>query len=108
MHPEIRLNFAPFNTKEFYSHVSNCIISCDLFATIALIWLVTGVSNKAVILLGITIILLNLFVERFVTILNTPDIADACYGIAGVILAGIFITIIKLFGLKVYQFKNKY
>lgn len=58
-----------------------------------------GVPLKAIGLLGIVIIIANLVYELWLPILNTRDIMDAYYGIAGTGIAFVYLTIIKKFGL---------
>ncbi len=43
---------------------------------------------------------MNIIVELFITVLNTPDIIDALYGIAGILLAYCFALFLKTSGLK--------
>ena len=100
---QFRLPFVPFTIKDFYSHVSNFIISYNIVAAIAFIWLLQGASLKMCLWLCLAFIIINIGVERFVTVLNTRDIMDAGYGIAGTLLAFCFAWIVKQSGLKEYQ-----
>lgn len=97
------LPFAPFNNTDFYSHISNFIISYNLVTIISFIWLLQGVSLKIILWLCVICIFINIIVESFVTVLNTPDITDAWYGIAGVLLAFIFAVVAKKKGLRNYE-----
>lgn len=100
---KFQLSFPPFSKQDFYSHVSNCIISYNIVVIISLIWLLQGISVKFVLWLCIIVVLINVIVETFVTVLNTPDVIDAVYGFAGVLLAGIFAVVAKKYGLKEYR-----
>lgn len=93
------LPFAPFNIGEFYSHISNFIITYNIVAVISFIWLLQGASLKMVKWLCVFFVLINIIVELFVTVLNTPDIVDALYGIAGILLAFSFALVLKTSGL---------
>lgn len=84
---------------DFYHHISNGCISYLLYTAVGYFWLMMGVPLKAIGLLGIVIIIANLVYELWLPILNTRDIMDAYYGIAGTGIAFVYLTIIKKFGL---------
>jgi hypothetical protein len=42
----------------------------------------------------------NFIYEIFLSYLNTPDIIDACYGVAGVATTQIYLYFAKHFGIK--------
>ena len=68
---------------DFYSHVSNFSISCLLYMGIGYFWLLSGMRFKY---------------ELFISVLNTRDIIDAYYGVAGTAVAFLFLFICKRFG----------
>ena len=92
---------------DFYLHISNFSISYLLFAVIGYFWLMVGVKFKYITALGISILISNLIYELFIPVLNTPDIVDAYFGFAGTILAFIFLSITKKFGLKLNSLQEK-
>lgn len=72
--------------REVCSHISNFAITSIMVALMAFIMGLQGAPFKSVIWLGAVAIVLNFVVELFVPILNTPDVIDAFYGVAGVVL----------------------
>jgi len=75
---------------EAATHVSNFALSSMIVALMSFIMALQGGTFKLVIYLSLIIIALNLIVETIIRILNTPDLIDAIYGAAGVIVtAGI-------------------
>lgn len=85
---------------DFYSHISNFSISLIIYMTIGYIGMMFGLKMKSILLIGVLIVLLNLIVEFFVPILNTPDAVDAIFGISGVCVGLIILYVMKKFGLK--------
>ena len=71
---------------EVSSHISNFAITSLMVALLAFIMTLQGAPFKSVIWLAITAVLINFIVEVLISILNTPDIIDAYYGSAGVLL----------------------
>ena len=84
----------------FYQHISNFAISYLLLSGIGFMWLLLGISFKYVTYLAISILIINFVYELWISILNTPDIFDAYYGLSGTILALSFLIITKKYGLK--------
>ncbi len=66
---------------------------------IAFIWLLRGLNTVPFVWLFSVAIGLNLIVETFVVVLNTPDILDAVFGIFGVLFAMICTLLLKKFGI---------
>lgn len=91
------------HTKEFYSHISNFIISYNIVAIISFIWLIQGIRFQYIIGLGIAAIAVNFIVEILVTIANTPDVIDAVYGLIGIVFALLTSYLIKKGGLRPYK-----
>jgi len=83
---------------DFYSHVSNFSISCLLYMGIGYFWLISGMRFKYVIALGVAFLASNFIYELFISVLNTRDIIDAYYGVAGTAVAFLFLFICKRFG----------
>jgi hypothetical protein len=84
---------------DFYFHVSNFSISILVYLTMGYVWLLMGLRIRAVVLAGIVIIVINFIYELFIPILNTPDIIDAYYGLAGVVLSFLFLFFTYRYGL---------
>ena len=85
---------------DFYFHVSNFVISYFIYAGIGYFWLMLGVNFKYIIALGIASVLANLIYELWIPILNTPDLIDAYFGLAGTFTAFVFLLLTFKFGLK--------
>ena len=82
LRPELLLALAP----TFYSHVYNFGLSYLCVAGIGYPWLMMGVPMRKVVLLGAAVVALNLLYEGLLPILNTRDMVDAVYGVAGAVL----------------------
>ncbi|EDT78901.1 putative uncharacterized conserved protein [Clostridium perfringens NCTC 8239] len=57
------------------------------------------VKFRYIIALGISLILGNFVYELFLSIINTKDIVDAIYGLAGCLLSFIYLVLMKKYGL---------
>ncbi|HAT4124718.1 TPA: hypothetical protein I9Z60_001054 [Clostridium perfringens] len=57
------------------------------------------VKFRYVIVLGISLILGNFIYELFLSVINTKDIIDAIYGLAGCLLSFIYLALLKKYGL---------
>jgi hypothetical protein len=84
---------------DFYYHVSNFSLSMLIYLTLGYVWLLIGLNIKHVAMAGIVIVLINFIYELFIPVLNTPDIVDAYYGLAGVVLSFLFLYAVDKFGL---------
>jgi hypothetical protein len=83
----------------FYTHVSNFSLSYVLYAGIGFLWLIIGVPLRFLVLAGLVLIAANLVYELFLPVLNTRDPVDAVYGIAGTLLALLWLVVVRRFGL---------
>ena len=92
-------NFLP----EFYSHISNFCLSYILYSGIGYFWIMVGVKFKYIVALGFVILASNFIFELFINVLNTPDIIDAYYGVAGTLFALLFLFISYKFGFKAIE-----
>lgn len=88
------LNILP----DFYNHISNFTLSFLIYITVGYVGLMAGMKSKHLIIIEILFVLLNLIIEFFISILNTPDMIDAVYGIFGTIVGLIFLLIAKKYG----------
>lgn len=84
----------------FFSHISNFYITSILMCIISLIWLLQGAPFKLIIWLGLIAIALNFIIEVFVRFMNTPDVMDAVYGTAGVVVTVLLMWVLKKVGLQ--------
>ncbi|EOU1903661.1 hypothetical protein GZ979_001917 [Clostridium perfringens] len=57
------------------------------------------VKFRYVIALGISLILGNFIYELFLSVINTKDIIDAIYGLAGCLLSFVYLALLKKYGL---------
>lgn len=94
-----RSEFILTHVSDFYLHVSNASISCLLYAGVGYFWLMLGVSMKRVALAGLAVIVGNFVYELFLPILNTRDIIDAWYGVAGVVCGFVVLWVIDRRGM---------
>src|SRR5690554_4952058 len=85
------LGFMP----SFYQHISNFTISYLFYAGIGYFWLLMGMKFQYIIFLGMAILAANFIYELFISILNTPDIMDAFFGLAGTVLGFLFLFFVK-------------
>ena len=65
------------------------------------------VKFRYVIALGISLILGNFIYELFLSVINTKDIIDAIYGLAGCLLSFIYLVLMKKYGLILNEQKDK-
>lgn len=96
----LKINYLLNAVPEFYNHISNFSISFIIYITIGYVGLMSGLTTKKLVLIGALIVLLNLIVEFYISILNIPDSTDASFGILGVLLGLIFLATAKKYGLK--------
>lgn len=68
---------------DYHQHISNFSITFLLYAGIGYLWLLAGVRMVHIIGLGAALVLANLAYEWWLPVLNTQDVVDAYYGIAG-------------------------
>lgn len=86
---------------EINSHISNFSLSLLVYLAIGFTWMLQGAAFKKVVLSGAIIIMANLLCETVMGFMNTPDIIDAVYGIAGTLISFFFLLITKKHGLRV-------
>ena len=94
LQPAIILKYVP----DFFSHISNfsltyLLVSSGYFA------LLSGLPLNRIYILCAIGIIGNFIYEIWIPVLNTPDIIDAWYGVAGVIFGIVFLAIVKRYGL---------
>jgi hypothetical protein len=96
---ELRPEFLISVLPDFYAHISNFVITFELVLLISFVWVLRGLNTVPFVWLFSVAIVLNLIIESFVWILNTPDILDAVFGIFGVLLAIVCTLLLKAFGI---------
>ena len=84
----------------FYNHVSNFSLSFIIYITIGYVGLMANLTLRHIIVIGLTILLLNLVTEFLISFLNTPDTIDAIFGIVGVVLGFVFLFLANRYGYK--------
>ncbi|CAN5693581.1 hypothetical protein BH11MYX1_BH11MYX1_15460 [soil metagenome] len=78
-------------------HLSNFALSLMFIVAVGLFPILFGTYRTIGISMA-AVVVINLVVELWVPILNTPDLADAWAGIAGVGVGGLALAIIQRFG----------
>ena len=97
---ELRMSQLEHIFPDFYLHISNLSLSCLLLMTSGFIMLLTGSKFRFIAIVGVVLILANVFIETDINILNTPDPTDLIYGIAGVLIGMLFLLFVQRFGLQ--------
>ena len=91
------LNWDP----DFYSHISNFSISILIFITMGYVGLMFGINTRQILIVGILIILANLFVEFLIPFLNTQDGMDAVFGVIGVVMGLGYLILARRYGMRI-------
>lgn len=87
----------------FLSHITNLALCLMLLLIFGYIVLFLGGKMKVVTIAAITVAVISTVYECFLPMLNTPDILDAVFGIAGISTAYTYLLMLKLKGLTVKQ-----
>lgn len=107
-HEWARFEFITEIMPDFFIHISNYTLSYLLYGGIGYLWLLIGIPFRFILFFGVLLIGINLIYELYIPILNTPDIVDAYFGIAGTVVAFLFLTYVKFFGMiKIEDAENK-
>ena len=80
------------------SHITNFTLSLLLCTLIGYVLLLTSKKYVSNIMVGILLVLTNFIYEMFLPILNTTDIIDALYGLAGVAISLVYLYFIGKYG----------
>lgn len=99
-HPGLRIHDALGLPADFYAHISNFSISYMIYAGAGFVWLQLGVAVRVVLAFGTALLLANVVYELWLPVLNTPDVVDAYYGIAGTLLALTLLLLVRRYGLR--------
>lgn len=84
-------------------HITNFSLSLLVLLCLGFAVLVFGGTIKSITIVGLLIIAFNFIYEIFLPVLNTPDIADALFGLLGVVLAYVYLIRLKAKGLIMKQ-----
>lgn len=88
-----------FINNTITSHISNFSLSILFYLFYGYIIILFDVKFRYVIALGISLILGNFIYELFLSVINTKDIIDAIYELAGYLLSFIYLALLKKYGL---------
>lgn len=83
---------------EINSHISNFALSLLVYLGVGFTWLLQKNNFKKIMLLGLFIIIANVLCETVMGAINTTDILDAVYGIAGMIISFCFLAVTNKYG----------
>lgn len=86
---------------EINSHISNFVISMIFYLGIGYTWILQKNAFKNVILLGVFVVIANVMCETVMGFLNTADIIDAVYGIAGTMISFCFLFVVNKCGVEI-------
>lgn len=78
-------------------HLSNLAL-CLMFVPAAGLFPVLNRRYRSIWLIMAGVIAVNFIVELWLTVLNTPDLSDACWGVAGVVIGGLVLAVIDRWG----------
>jgi hypothetical protein len=85
---------------EIGSHVSNFALSTLFLFTAGALNMLTKASWRYILSAALILAIANFIAEIFVTALNTKDIVDAIYGVAGVIFALGLLPFMQKYGIR--------
>ena len=80
------------------SHITNFTLSLLLCTFIGYLLLSAGKKYISNAVIGILLIIANFIYELFLPVLNTRDVIDALYGLAGVTVSLIYLFVISRYG----------
>lgn len=80
------------------SHITNFTLSLLLCAFIGYLLLSAGKKYISNAVIGILLIIANFIYELLLPVLNTRDVIDALYGLAGVTVSLIYLFVISRYG----------
>ncbi|MDD3458720.1 MAG: hypothetical protein PHO74_04535 [Weeksellaceae bacterium] len=95
----VRSQFFLLRDPEFYSHISNFSISFMLCLVFGFMEILFSGKVKNTLWFAVLLILSNFIYELFIPFINTPDIEDAYYGLAGTLVPFVYFYFFKKFGI---------
>lgn len=96
----LRFDFLNNLFPNYYQHISNFSISFMLVLVSGYTAVLVNKSLKVTYIYAFILIALNIIYELFLPFINTMDVIDAYYGIAGVILPFAYLIPYQKFGVK--------
>lgn len=82
------------------SHITNFTLSVLLCTLIGYFLFLSGKKYRYTLMIGFLVIASNFIYEMFLPVLNTTDILDACYGLAGVVMSLVYLYFVGKYGLE--------
>ncbi|WP_118194806.1 hypothetical protein [Albibacterium indicum] len=95
----LRFDFINDVFPDFHLYISNFAIAYLIISGVCYLWLLMGVSFRYVLYFSLAILVVNFAYEMWIPLLNTLDMVDAYYGLAGVLIATAEVYVIKRWGL---------
>lgn len=86
--------------EEINSHISNFALSLVFYVGVGYTMILQRNGFRKIILLGLCIIIANIICETIIGFLNTTDLIDAIYGIAGTFAGYCFLFLAHKYGLE--------
>ena len=80
------------------SHITNFILSLMMCTLIGYLLLATGKKYVFAVMVGLALIAVNFIYETLLPMLNTTDMIDALYGLAGTVISLVYLYIIGKYG----------
>lgn len=80
------------------SHITNFTLSVLVCTLIGYFLFLTGKKYRFAFIIGCLLIAANFIYEMFLPVLNTADIVDAWYGLAGVVMSLLYLYLVGKYG----------
>lgn len=84
---------------EINSHISNFVLSLVFYLGVGFTWVLKKMTLRKIIILGLFIIIANIICETVMSFMNTTDIIDAIYGMAGTLIGFCYLLVVNKYGL---------
>lgn len=84
---------------EINSHISNFVLSLVFYLGVGFTWILQKMTLRKIIILGLFIIIANIICETVMSFMNTTDIIDAIYGMAGTLIGFCYLLVVNKYGL---------
>ena len=85
------------------SHITNFALCMMLLLIFGFVVLTVGGKTKVITIAALLLAVLSVIYECFLPVLNTPDILDAIFSIAGIAAAFTYLVMLKKYGLIIQQ-----
>ena len=87
-------------SENINSHITNFTLSVLLCTLIGYFLFLAGKKYRYTFIIGCLLIAANFIYEMFLPVLNTSDIVDAWYGLAGVVMSLVYLRFVGKYGLE--------